>query len=96
MSAISTRLEKLGLSVSPSRTASIVYRPRGRLNPAQVPLFLDDQQIQRLRICKHHGLTIDDKFTWRPAFAETVALSRTLLSTFRQAALQGVRLEVQC
>lgn len=66
-----------------SKTASMVYWPRGRLQPGKVPLFLDGQRIQRVRTCKYLGLTIDERVTSRPALAETTALSRRLLSTFR-------------
>lgn len=62
----------------------MVDEPRCRLKPAQVRLFLDGQRIQQVRTYKYLGLTIDDRVTWRPAVTETIALSRRLLSTFRQ------------
>lgn len=84
LSAVSSRRKDLSPSVSLSKTASMIYRPQGRIEPGQVPIFLDGQRIQRVRTYEYLVLTIDDKVTWRPTVSEAITLSRRILCTFRQ------------
>lgn len=78
LAIIRHRLEDLGISVSPPKTASMVYRSWGRLSPTKAPLCLNGDRIQRVLTHTYLGLTIDYRLSWHPAVGETLALFRRL------------------
>lgn len=84
LSAVSSCLKDLGLSVSASKTSSLLYRRRGRLSPSSLPLFLDDQRLSRVRKHRYLGLLIDDRITWRASVGEVVTSGRRVLSVLRR------------
>lgn len=64
-----------GLSVSTSKTPSLLYRRRGRL-PSSFPLFFDDQRLRRVRKHRYLWFLIDDHTTFRVTVGEALAPGR--------------------
>lgn len=80
VSAVSSRLTNLGLSVSPAKTASLLFRWRGRLRLTSLPPFLNGRMIQCVRCRCYLGLLVDDLVSWYPAVKETLAAGRFISS----------------
>lgn len=55
----------IGLAFSPSKTSSIAYHSRQRLQDRNLPLILDGQQIQRVRHHRYLGVIMDHRIDCR-------------------------------
>lgn len=64
----------LGLPVSPTKIASLLYRRKDRLRPASLTLSLDGRKV-----FDNLGLLLDYRVACRPAVTETLANGRNLI-----------------
>lgn len=83
LNAISHSIETLGLTLSPEKTAALLYRPKGRAPKKALRLTLTGIPVKRVKTYRYLGLLVDDRVTWRPEVKKVLSKCRSLLGVIR-------------
>lgn len=72
-----------GLSFSPSKSCSILFRRRRNRQIIERPLLLSGSRIPSKQAVRFLGLIFDEKLSWRPHIAHLVTTTRPTLNLLR-------------